>query len=367
MQGIKIIATGRALPKKAVTNNDLCRIIESDDEWIKTRTGIGQRYYCNADELLEYYELRRHNRENDISDPEKENELLDKFLNGEENNEKLGIEAAEKAVKQAEELISGFDRNDIGVVICTATSAYQSFPAMACMVQTALGLPHTTMAFDMNSACSGFVLGMDIARGLLEGGKKKYALLVGTEQLSRITDYDDRSTCILFGDGAGAAVLKLTGHDASDNDFIYAHRAWSDGSDEVLHAHGVGYKREPQLMFMDGQPVFKFAVGAMKEGIDTVLDDAGLTMDDIDHVVTHQANARIIASTVRKYKGAEDKFYVNIDRFGNTSTASIPIALDELNEKGELKSGGKTVIVGFGGGLTWAGAVFTVDIGDNLD
>ena len=272
MQGIKIIATGRALPKKAVTNEDLCRIIESDDEWIRTRTGIGQRYYCNADELLEYYELRRHNKENDTPDPKKENELLDKFLNGEENNEKLGIEAAKKAVEQAEKLISGFDRNDIGVVICTATSAYQSFPAMACMVQTALGLPHTTMAFDMNSACSGFVLGMDIARGLLEGGKKRYALLIGTEQLSRMTDYDDRSTCILFGDGAGAAVLKLTGHDASDKDFIYAHRAWSDGGDEVLHAHGVGYKREPQLMFMDGQPVFKFAVGAMKEGIDTVLE-----------------------------------------------------------------------------------------------
>ncbi|MBQ4232358.1 MAG: beta-ketoacyl-ACP synthase 3 [Lachnospiraceae bacterium] len=353
MQGVEIVATGRAVPKKAVTNDDLAKIIETNDEWIVTRTGIKQRYYCNADALIDYYSGKEGVERRD-------------FWEGTENNLTLGIEAATKAVLQAEQKIEGFDRNEIGVVIATATSAYQSFPAMACMIQTALSLPKSTMAFDMNSACSGFVLGMDIARGLLEGGKKKYALLVGTEQLSRITDFKDRSTCILFGDGAGAALLKLTGHDASDPDHIYAHRAWSDGQEEVLHAQGVGCDIDSMLMYMDGQPVFKFAVGAMSQGIKSVLKDAteltgkDFTMDDVQHVVPHQANARIIQNTMKRFGENGDKFYMNIGEFGNTSTASIPIALDELNEKGMLKSGDKVVIVGFGGGLTWASALFTI-------
>ena len=353
MQGVEIIATGRALPKKAVTNEDLMRIIETNDEWIVSRTGIKQRYYCNADALLDYYSGKEEVTRRD-------------FWEGTENNLTLGIEAARNAVLQAEEKIEGFDRNEIGVVLATATSAYQSFPAMACMIQTDLGLPKSTMAFDMNSACSGFVLGMDIARGLLSGGKKKYALLVGTEQLSRITDFSDRSTCILFGDGAGAAILKLTGYEASDPDHIYVHRAWSDGQNTVLHAQGVGCDVDSMLMYMDGQPVFKFAVGAMSQGIKSVLKDAtelvgrDFTMADVNYVVPHQANARIIQTTVKRFKDDSDKFYTNIDRFGNTSTASIPIALDELNEKGLLKKGDKIVIVGFGGGLTWASALFTI-------
>ena len=353
MQGVEIVATGRALPKKAVTNDDLARIIDTNDEWIVTRTGIRKRYYCNADALIDYYQG-------------KEGVTRRDFWEGTENNLTLGIEAAQKAVLQAEERIDGFDRNEIGVVIATATSAYQSFPAMACMIQTDLGLPKSTMAFDMNSACSGFVLGMDIARGLLAGGKKKYALLVGTEQLSRITDFGDRSTCILFGDGAGAAILKLTGYEASDPEHIYAHRAWSDGQEEVLHAQGVGCDIDSMLMYMDGQPVFKFAVGAMNQGIKSVIKDAAeltgkdFSMADIDHVVPHQANARIIQNTMKRFGDDADKFYMNIDRFGNTSTASIPIALDELNEKGLLKRGDKVIIVGFGGGLTWASALFTI-------
>ncbi len=346
MQGVKVIATGRALPKKAVSNDDLTRIIDTNDEWIRTRTGISQRYYCEGDMLLD-----------ELSS--KEGDKL-YYTKGEETNLTLAIEAATKAVEQAEGKSADFDRTEIGAVVVAATSSYNSFPAMACMIQTALGLPKSTMAFDMNSACSGFVLGMDIARGLLEGGKKKYALLVGAEQLSRIIDFEDRSTCILFGDGAGAAVLELTGHDALDKDFIYAHRAWSDGENEVLHANGVGCDPKSQLMFMAGQAVFKFAVGAMGQGIRTVLKDADLTMDDINYVVPHQANARIIQNTMKKYDNAEEKFYMNIDRVGNTSTASIPMALDELNEAGKLKAGDKVLIVGFGGGLTWASAIFTI-------
>ena len=233
MQGIKIVATGRALPQKVVTNDDLSRLVDTSDEWISTRTGIRQRYFCE-----------------------------------EETCQSLAILAAKRAVEKAE-----IDKKQIGlVIVATATGDYV-FPSVACMVQNALGLETEVLAFDLSAACSGFLYGLGVCRSVLSGQDKKYALLIGSEQMSRILDMEDRSTCVLFGDGAAAAVLTL-----EENEFYQ--KAWSDGNDEVLSCKGVGYKN--QHLLMEGSKVFKFAVKAIAQGIDEILEKAEKTIKDID-------------------------------------------------------------------------------------
>ena len=225
------------------------------------------------------------------------------------------------------------------------------FPSVACMVQKELGLDEEITAFDLSSACTGFLHGLSVARGLLPTLGKKYILLVGSEKMSKIMDYSDRSTCILFGDGAGAAIL-------AESDNIYYQRCWSRGNNELIACKGVG--EESSYITMNGQEVFRFAVTVLNQAVNQILTDAGLTMDDIDYCVCHQANSRIIQHVTKHFKGHEDKFYVNIDRYGNTSAASIPIALDELWQEGKLKKGMKIICVGFGAGLTWSSALFQV-------
>ena len=190
-----------------------------------------------------------------------------------------------------------------------------------------------------------------MARGLLPTLGKKYILLVGSEKMSKIMDYSDRSTCILFGDGAGAAIL-------AESDNIYYQRCWSRGNNELIACKGVG--EESSYITMNGQEVFRFAVTVLNQAVSQILTDAGLTMDDIDYCVCHQANSRIIQHVAKRFKGHEDKFYVNIERYGNTSAASIPIALDELWQEGRLKKGMKIICVGFGAGLTWSSALLQV-------
>ena len=315
MKGIHIVATGRAIPKKILTNDDMSKIVDTSDEWIVERTGISQRHICE-----------------------------------EETCKSLAVEAAKKAIEEAIEK-EGLDRKDIGVVVvATATSTY-AFPSTACLVQKELGLEKDTMSFDIAAACSGFIYGLEVCRGLLRGNQKKYALLIGSEQLSRIVDFTDRSSCILFGDGAGAAILRL-------DDSTYAHKAWSDGNADVLSCEGVGV--DGAKLKMDGQEVFKFAVRALKQGMEEVMADAGVSIEEVDYVVCHQANRRIIEHVMKKYPGQEEKFYINIAEYANTSAASIPIALDEMREKGLLKEGMKIVTVGFGAGLTWSSALLTV-------
>ena len=309
MQGIKIVATGRALPQKVVTNDDLSRLVDTSDEWISTRTGIRQRYFCE-----------------------------------EETCQSLAILAAKRAVEKAE-----IDKKQIGLVIVATATGDHVFPSVACMVQNALGLETEVLAFDLSAACSGFLYGLGVCKSVLSGQDKKYALLIGSEQMSRILDMEDRSTCVLFGDGAAAAVLTL-----EENEFYQ--KAWSDGNDEALSCKSVGYKN--QHLLMEGSKVFKFAVKAIAQGIDEILEKAGKTMEDIDYVVCHQANERIIDHVSRKYEGV--KFYKNMDRYANTSAASIPIALDEMYEKGMLKEGMQIICVGFGAGFTWSSALLTI-------
>ena len=316
MQGIHIVATGRALPKKKATNQDLGRMVDTYDEWIVARTGISQRHFCSKEETCSG----------------------------------LAIEAARKAVKQAVTK-EGIDIEEIGVVVVATSTSDYILPSTACLIQKALGLSQEIIAFDLSAACSGFLYGLQVCKGLLQQGNKRYALLVGCEQLSRILNFTDRSSCILFGDGAGAAIIEL-------DDSLFVHKSWSAGDIEPLSCRGVGFNNAKVVM--DGKAVFKFATKALKQAVDEVLEKADMTMDDVDYVICHQANRRIIEHVIKKFPEHEYKFYINIDKYANTSAASIPIVMDEMLEQKILKPGMKVLAVGFGAGLTWGGALFTV-------
>ena len=331
MNGIKIVGTGRAVPKKVVTNDDLSRMVETNDEWIRTRTGIRERRVCEDETTVSLAtEAAKHAVE--------------------AASEQLHNRVAETACGQQDDIV-GYIKDEIAVVLVATTTPDYAFPSVACLVQKALELPDEVMSFDISAACSGFLYGLDICRGLLSNAKKRFALVIGSEQLSRITDYTDRGSCILFGDGAGAALVEL-----SDN--LYVQRQWSRGDMEALRCPGVG--NDNAKLFMQGNKVFKFAVTALQQGVAQVLADAGLTMEDINHVICHQANLRIIEHVQKKYPEHAEKFYVNIDRYGNTSAASIPIAMDEMRRSGILPDGSKVICIGFGAGFTWSAVLLEV-------
>ena len=310
MNGIKLLSTGSALPRRAVTNDDMARIVDTNDEWIATRTGIRSRYHCTEGE----------------------------------SHTSLCLAAAKQALERA-----GIGPEQIGVCIVATLSQDFLTPAAACILQRELGFPEDTVCFDLNAACSGFVYGLHTAECLLSAAGRKYGLVVGVEALSRITDFTDRSTCVLFGDGAAAAVIRLT------DDAPYACVLGARGDTQILRAGGAG--EMDRFIHMDGPAVFRFAVDAVPKCIDAVLAQAGMTLSQVDHVICHQANSRIIDYVVRKLKAPPEKFYKNMDRYGNTSAASIPIALDELLEKGLARQGQIALCVGFGAGLTWGGAL----------
>ena len=306
-KGLRIVSTGRALPEKKVTNAELAEQVDTDDAWIRERSGIRARYRCTRPE------------ESCIS---------------------LAAAAGRRAMERG-----GISPEDIGaVIVATSTSDFQ-FPSAAAMVQKALGIAEETTAFDLSAACSGFMLGLSVARGLLQNMEKPYVLLIGSEELSRILDYGDRGSCILFGDGAGAAVLALS-------DSVFVQKSWTRGREEVLYMEGAG--SASARLKMNGREVYRFAVTEVGAAIEAVLSEAGRTMEDADLVVCHQANERIIRHVMKKYPGQEEKFFINIGEYGNTSAASIPIALDELMDAGRLKAGTRLVLAGFGAGLTWS-------------
>lgn len=311
MNGIRILGTGKALPKKVVSNEDLSQMVETNDEWIQSRTGIKNRYQCVEETCIS-----------------------------------LAIEAAKGAIEA-----TGIDKNEIGLIITATSSADHALPSVSCMTQKALEMDEEVMSFDLSAACTGFLYGLGVARGLLRSMNKPYALVIGSEQLSKIVDYSDRGTCILFGDGAGAAVITL-------DEKTYYQKSWTRGNKEALYCEGLG--NEDQYIHMNGKAVFRFAVTSLAQAIKTTLTENDLTMDDIDHVVCHQANLRIIDHVKKKFKGYEDKFYTNIENLGNTSAASIPMALDDLFKMGAIKEGQKMICVGFGAGLTWSTSLIEI-------
>ena len=312
MNGLKLLATGRCLPAAAVTNEDMRRYVDTSDEWITTRTGIRQRYFC----------------------AEGENALT------------LASGAARQALAD-----SGIPKEELGCVVCATVSADYATPSLSCLVQAELGLPEEIPVLDLNAACSGFLYAVAVARGLLAQNGKKYALIIGCEVLRRLMNMSDRSTCVLVGDGAGAAVFE------AGPDFPFYALQGARG-DKAILANGPG-PLAPDLS-MDGRAVFRFAVEALPHCIQGIQDQSGLSLEEIDWVVCHQANERIIDHCVKKLKAPAEKFYKNMARYGNTSAASIPLALDEMNRDGKLKPGQKILCVGFGGGLTWAAALFTI-------
>ncbi len=310
MSAPRILATGRCLPKRVVTNEELSRRVDTSDEWVFSRTGIHQRHFCT---------------------------------------EETGLDLAAAAARQAMER-AGVKAADIGVCLTATFTPDHASPSTACLLQRELGLEEDTVCFDLNAACAGFLYGLKTAHALLADSPRPCALVVGAEVISRVMDHDDRSTCVLFGDGAGAAVVR---RDES--------RSWhtvfgSRGDPDSIRVQGPG--RVPSAIQMDGKAVFRFAVEVVEKSIRQLVAAEGLSsVNDLDLVVCHQANARIIDFVAKRLKAREGLFFKNMDRCGNTSAASIPIALDELAESGALKPGMRVLMVGFGGGLTWAGAL----------
>lgn len=311
MNGIKIRGMGRCVPDHVVTNADLAKRVETSDEWITSRTGIQHRHHCTL-----------------------------------ETHGTLCAGAARAALER-----SGVSPDEIGACIVATVTADTLVPSAACLLQRELGLPHDIPCFDLSAACTGFLFALHTVECLLNASPRKFGLVVGVETLSRVTNWDDRGTCILFGDGAGAAVVECREGWPSIGAELGCH-----GDSRLLRLPGVE-SGERSLISMEGTRVFKFAVEAVPWCIDRVLEKAGCAVEDVDFFVFHQANARIIDLAARKYHIPPEKYYKNIGEYGNTSAASIPLALSELEDLGRVGPGSRTLVVGFGGGLTWGGAI----------
>ena len=310
----RIIGTGSFVPETVVTNDDLSKIMDTSDEWIAGRTGIRERRLVK-----------------------------------EETTASMSAEAARRAMQNA-----GVTAEEIDLIIVGTITGDYVTPSTACEVQAAIGADKAVV-FDINAACSGFVFALITAHAYLNAGIYKTALVLGAETLSKIMDWNDRSTCVLFGDGAGAAVVR------ADETGIMSFDQGADGSKGMVLACRNRVNNNPfvkndivhDYVSMDGQEVYKFAVSTVPKSIQKVLDEANLTTEDISYFVLHQANIRIIQSVAKRLKVSEDKFPISLDHLGNISAGSVPILLDEMNQKGMLQKGDKIVLSGFGAGLTW--------------
>ena len=321
MIGAKVVGVGKAVPKKAVSNNDLSQFLETDDEWISSRTGIKNRYIAT-----------------------------------EESTTDLAIAAAKAAIAQG-----AIDPLAIDLIIVATITPDTVMPSTACMVQDAIGASHAT-AFDITAACSGFIYGSKVALDAIKVGSSQVALVIGAEVLSKTLDWEDRSTCVLFGDGAGAVIF--ASHHTNNILNIYSKSNGSGGTALTLGGRGTTnyFHQDEQTtpsIYMDGREVYRFATTAVPDSILTVLEGTGYTLEDIDYFVLHQANARIMDSVAKKLKVPNEKFFKNLSQYGNTSAASIPLALSELAPS--LKKGDKVVLAGFGGGLTWGSMLLIWD------
>jgi len=337
----EIIATGKAVPPNKVSNQDLTTRIDTTDEWIVSHTGIGNRHI--ADESVACSDLATEAAVNALA-------MAAGYS---------GDDPAEKS-KTAAETAASLDI----IIVATATEDYFGTPSTACIVQNKIGAKKAA-AMDITAGCTGFVYGLETAAGLLSvNSERKRALVIGSEILSKMVNWEDRKTCVLFGDGAGAVVIEKT--DANRKGILQS----------ILHADGSGaeslvmkkggtrnpFKKGetvdlPICIDMNGQEVYNFAVGAITDTIAELMKAANAGIDDIAWIVPHQANARIIQAARKRLHIPEEKFYMNIEEYANTSSASIPIALDEMNRGGKLKKGDLILTVGFGGGLTYGGNI----------
>ena len=310
----RIISTGASVPEQVITNDDLSKIVDTSDEWITQRTGIKKRH-----------------------------------ISGGENTSHFAINTARQVLERAE-----VAAEDVDLIIVASVTADYGTPSLACMVQKEIGAINA-VAFDVNAACSGFMFALSIADKYIKTGMYENAIVIGAE----IVDWKDRATCVLFGDGSGGAYVEK-----SEDMGILEEELGAKG--ELWNILTQGYvgcsnafndiKHEKDNLWyvnMDGRAVFKFATKAVTKSIERVMDNAGVKADEIKYVVPHQANARIVDIISRKLGIAHDKCYMNMSEYGNTSSASIPIVLNELNEKGLIERGDKLLLTGFGGGMTW--------------
>ncbi len=311
---------GSHVPGKILTNQELSQIVETSDEWIRTRTGIQQRHICEEGE----------------------------------NTSDLAVQAAKNAMQDA-----GLAPEDIDLLIVATITPDMPFPSTACLVQTKLGLGQIA-AFDVEAACSGFLYTLDMAAAMLQSGRYRNAIVIGAEKLSSIIDWQDRTTCVLFGDGAGAAVLSRIDEEGTGilDSCLHA----DGGKPELLRMPGGGcqmpastdsLEQRQHYLKMNGREIFKFAVRGMERAALEILERQGVTIAEVDRIVPHQANMRIIETIQDRLEIPKDKFYNNLQFYGNTSAASIPIALDEAYRKGIVKHGDLLLLLAFGAGLTW--------------
>lgn len=313
MNGVKISGVGKAIPAFCVTNDDLQAFVDTSDEWIRTRTGIGTRYISKG-----------------------------------ETTSELAIKAAKEAVQR-----SGIKPEEIDLIIVATITPDYVMPSTACVVQEEIGAVNAT-AFDITAACSGFLYGSKLATEAIQVGSASHVLVIGAEVLSKTVDWNDRSTCVLFGDGAGAAIFSKH----HKNNIIRTYTGSNGGGAKALTLPGrplnncyVKGDDTGSYMYMDGQDVYRFATTVVPISIQKVLQDTPYTLEEIDYFILHQANARIMDSVASKLKVSKDKFFKNLEFYGNTSAASIPIALYDIAP--QLKTGDKIILSGFGGGLTW--------------
>ena len=332
---IEIIGTGKAVPPRKVTNDELAARLDTSDEWIRSHTGIGSRHIADD--------------ETACSD--------------------LAFGAGREAMAMAE---PGLSMEEAAltldmVIVATATADFYGSPSTACIVQDKLGAKNAA-AFDLAAGCTGFVYALEAAAGMLAiNPDRKRALVIGSEILTRFADWTDRSSCVLFGDGAGAVVIEKTPHsnDGPEKRGLLRTTLSADGSGSEHLVFRRGGSRnpfktgetleKPIFLEMNGQAVYSFAVKAVTDTIEKLILLEGIGIDDVDKIIPHQANARIIQAAAKRLKISEDKIVFNIEEYANTSAATIPIALDELNRRGELKKGMLIMTVGFGGGLTYGG------------
>jgi len=323
-----IIGTGSYMPEKVLTNDDLSKIVDTTDEWITTRTGIKERHIAAADQAT--------------SD--------------------LAAEAARRAMQSA-----GVAVEEIDLIVVATVTPDMFFPSTACIVQSKIGAVNA-VCFDISAACSGFLYALQVARHFLNAGSRATALVIGAEKLSTLVNWQDRNTCVLFGDGAGAVVIRRADEgDTAAPGRVLSTVMGSDGSlTDLLKVPGGGSAcpitpenaaSRPNTIHMEGRETFKHAVTRMCQASEQALELAGLTKEDIAMVIPHQANARIITAIAERLGLPPEKTFVNVDKYGNTSAATIPVALDEASRQGAIKHGDVVLLVAFGGGFTWASSV----------
>lgn len=320
----EIIGHGHYLPAKTLTNDDMAKMVETSDEWITERTGIKSRHVAAEGEYT--------------SD--------------------LAFHAAEMAMKKA-----GISAEDLDLIIIGTITPDNTFPSVAAKLAARLGVRHGTPALDISAACSGFVYSLTIADNMIRLGQIKTALVIGAETLSRVTDWTDRNTCVLFGDGAGAVVIQAKeGKGDSSDTGVLSTKLFADGTqyENLMATGGVSTTQTAGYVFMNGKEVFKSAIGCLTQAAEVVAEQAGIRVSDIDWLLPHQANIRIIEGVGKKLELPEEKVIVTIDHQANTSAASIPLALSECLESGRIRKGDLVILNSMGAGFTWGGALVRI-------